>query len=33
MNIDSLIKYLIWAVVFAIAIFGIRKLMISLGAL
>jgi len=32
MNMDSFIKYLIWAVVFGIAAFGISRLMTMLGA-
>ncbi len=32
MNMDAMIKYIIWAVVFGIAVFGIGRLMSSLGA-
>lgn len=31
MNMDAMIKYIIWAAVFAMAVFGISRLMSSLG--
>lgn len=33
MNMDSLLKYILWIVLFSVALFGIYKLMGGLGVL